>query len=261
MTESTKSNGNTTELNQSLHDMNNSDDNISKSSATPEKKENLFINIIFNIVIPTVVLSKFSGESALGVKGAIIVALAFPIAYGIKDFGRAKKVNFFSALGVVSVLLTGGISLLELDAQYIAIKEAAIPALFGIATLISLKTRYPLVRTFLYNDKVMQTDKVSEHLKAKGTEAEFNKTLINASYMIAASFLMSSILNFVLAKWLLVSPPGTEAFNAELGKMTAYSYIVIMVPSMLVLIGALFYLFKQIGKLTGLKFEELFVEP
>ena len=245
-------------------------DKQSTTSATPvepqankpaEKKENLLINLLFNIVIPTIVLSKFSGESALGVKGAILVALAFPIAYGINDFRRAKKVNFFSALGIVSVLLTGGISLMELDAQYIAIKEAAIPALFGIATLISLKTRYPLVRTFLYNDKIMQTDKVEAHLQQRGNESQFNKTLVNASYMIAASFLISSILNFVLAKWLLVSPPGTEAFNAELGKMTAYSYVIIMVPSLIVLFGALFYLFKQIGKLTGLKFEELFVEP
>ena len=107
----------------------------------------------------------------------------------------------------------------------------------------------------------MQTDKVEAHLQQRGNESQFNKTLVNASYMIAASFLISSILNFVLAKWLLVSPPGTEAFNAELGKMTAYSYVIIMVPSLIVLFGALFYLFKQIGKLTGLKFEELFVEP
>lgn len=252
-----------TETNSSTQAENATDELSSQSNSpkpAPEKKENMLVNILFNIVIPTVILSKFSEETALGVKGAIIVALAFPIAYGVKDFFRAKKINFFSALGVVSVMLTGGISLMELDAQYIAIKEAAIPALFGIATLISLKTRYPLVKTFLYNEKIMQTDKVAEHLKENGNTKAFDLTLKNASYMVAGSFLMSAILNYVLAQWLLTSPPGTPEFNAELGKMTAYSYVVIAVPSILVLMGALFYLFKQITKLTGLKFDELFVE-
>ena len=225
------------------------------------KKENFLLNIALNIVIPTVILSKFSGEAHLGVKGGLIVALAFPIIYGIMDFFRAKKINVFSALGVVSILLTGGISLLELDPKYIAIKEATIPAILGLATLISLKTRYPLVKTLLFNEKIMRTDKIHEALVQAGNTLKFEKTLINASYMIAGSFLLSSILNYVLAKVLLVSAPGTEAFNAELGKMTAYSYVVIAIPSMAVLAGALFYLFRSVTKLTGLPLEDVFVDP
>ena len=52
-----------------------------------------------------------------------------------REFINLRKVNFFSALGIVSVSLTGGISLLELDPVYIAIKEAAIPGMLGIACL------------------------------------------------------------------------------------------------------------------------------
>lgn len=59
------------------------------------KKENFLLNIALNIVIPTVILSKFSGEAHLGVKGGLIVALAFPILYGVMDFFRAKKSTFF----------------------------------------------------------------------------------------------------------------------------------------------------------------------
>ena len=221
----------------------------------------MLFNILLNIVIPTVILIKFSGEQHLGAKGGIIVALAFPIFYGLYDFRRAGKINFFSALGIVSILLTGGISLLELDPKYIAIKEAAIPALFGIATLISLKTSYPLVRTFLYNDKILQVDKVDESLAKKNTRAQFNSTLKNASYLIAGSFFLSAFLNYMLATILLQSAPGTEAYNAELGKMQALSFPVIALPATLVLMGALFYLFSQIKKLTGLSFEEIFVQP
>jgi len=222
-----------------------------------EKKENILVNIVINIVIPTLILSKFSGEDHLGVKFAIIVALAFPIAYGLYDIRRSGKFNLFSALGIFSIAMTGGMALLKLPPQYIMIKEAAIPAIFAIVTVVSLKTRYPLVKTFLYNDKIMQIDKVSAALEEKGTEKEFDQALVNASYLMSLSFVVSSILNYVLAKILLVSEPGTEAFNAELGKMNALSFPVIAIPATIVMMFALFYLFKKIKTLTQLELEEI----
>lgn len=221
----------------------------------------MLINLLFNIVIPTVILTKFSGQENLGPQMGIIVALAFPIGYGIKDYFRAHKINFFSALGVFSVAMTGGMSLLEIDPQYIAIKEAAIPAIFGLATLISLKTPFPLVKTFLYSDLVMDTIKVDSALEKNNTKDDFERTLVNASWMLAGSFLVSSILNYVLARVILVSSPGTEAFNAELGKMTALSFPVIAVPAMIISMFALFYLFRNIKRLTGLDLEEIIIQP
>jgi hypothetical protein len=234
---------------------------MSDSARKPERKENVFINLGLNIIIPTIILVKFSGEQHLGPQMGIVVALAFPIIYGIYDFSAAKKINFFSVLGVLSIMLTGGISLLKLDPKYIAIKEATIPALFGIATLISLRTRFPLVKTLLYNDKIMRVDRVNETLRRENNEADFEKTLRRASYLIAGSFLLSSVLNYVLAKVVLVSQPGTEAYNAELGKMTALSFPVITIPAMLVLFGAMYYLFRSIRRLTGLSLDEIFIDP
>ncbi|WP_020408491.1 VC0807 family protein [Hahella ganghwensis] len=223
-----------------------------------QQRGGLLTNLLFNIVIPTVILSKFSSDEYLGPMYSIVVALSFPIAYGVKDYLSSHKPNFFSILGVISVILTGGMSLLQLDPQYIAIKEAAIPAMFGIATLISLKTRYPLVRTFLFNEQVMQVRKVNEALEANGNHKIFDQKLVYASYMVAGSFFLSSVLNYVLAKMVLVSPPGTTAFTEELGKMTALSFPVIAVPSTLVLMGALWYLISQIQKLSHLKLEDIF---
>lgn len=221
------------------------------------KRESLLANLLLNIVIPTVILTRFSGEEHLGIKLGIVIALAFPLIYGLHDFLTSRKLNVFSALGFISIMLTGGISLLELDPQYIAIKEAAIPGIIGLATLFSLKTRYPLVKTFLYNDKVLKVEKVTRALQHYGTETAFEKTLHNATYLIAGSFFLSSVLNFILAKLILVSPPGTLAFNEELGKMTALSFPVIALPAMLVMAVALFYLFRQIRKLTHLDLEEV----
>ncbi|WP_371808082.1 VC0807 family protein [Microbulbifer sp. SH-1] len=227
---------------------------------TKPQKESLLANLLLNIVIPTVILSKLSGDSWLGTKWAIVVALAFPLLYGLRDLQRSGKVNFFSALGIISILLTGGMSLLEFEARYIAIKEAAIPGLLGIATIASLYTRWPLVRTLIYNDRILDTGKVARRLTARGTESAFDRTLQQASWMIAGSFFLSSALNYILAEVLLKSPPGTEAFNEELGKMTALSFPVIALPATVILMLVLVFLFRRIGKLTGLTLEEILVQ-
>ena len=78
--------------------------------------------------------------------------------------------------------------------------------------------------------------------------------------MVAGSFFLSSALNYILAKVVLVSQPGTVEFTEELGKMTALSFPIIAVPSTLVLMGTLFYLLRHIQKLTHLKLEDIFHE-
>ncbi len=222
------------------------------------KPKGLLINLLFNIIIPTLILTKLSGTQHLGVQNALIIALAFPISYGLHGFVQTKKINFFSALGIINVSLTGGIGLFELDPKYVAIKEAMIPAIFGIATLISIKTPYPLINTLIFNDVLLNLKKVKQSLKEHDATKNFQKVLVTANYIVAGSFFLSSILNYVLAHIIVVSQPGTEAFNAEIGKMTALSYPVIALPSTLVLFLALWYLFNKIKELTSLELEEIF---
>jgi hypothetical protein len=63
-----------------------------------------------------------------------------------------------------------------------------------------------------------------------------------------------------LAKIIVKSPPGTTAFSEELGKMTAWSYPVIVIPSMIVLFTAVWFLFSQLKKLTKLPLDDLMVD-
>ena len=67
-------------------------------------------------------------------------------------------------------------------------------------------------------------------------------------------------MNYVLAKVILVSEPGTTAYTEELGRMTALSYPVIMVPSVIMMFIALAYLFTQMKRLTGEDFFSFFHE-
>ncbi|HRP34730.1 MAG TPA: VC0807 family protein [Gammaproteobacteria bacterium] len=226
-------------------------------SDQPQRRESVLLSLGINIAIPAVILMKFSGENALGPVWGLVVALTFPLGYGIVDFARRREWNIVSILGFVSVLLTGGIGLLQLDPKWIAVKEAAVPAVIGIAVLLSLRTRYPIVRTFLYNDKVIRVGEVDEALQRHGNREAFERTLVNASWMLAASFFVSAVLNFVLAKIIVKSPPGTTAFNEELGRMTALSYPVIVVPSMIIMVAAFWYLFSRIRRLTDMDLEQI----
>lgn len=231
--------------------------NATSAPKAPPKKENMLINILMNIVIPTLILTKLSGDQHLGAVWGLVVALAFPVIYGLKDFIGNRKINFFSALGIISVLLTGGIGILKLPTEYYAIKEAAIPGLIGLVVLFSIKTRYPLVKTFIYNDAILNTHKIAAALQAHDKVEEFEKTLRIGSYLLAASFFLSSALNYILAKMIVMSPSGTEAFNVEVGKMNAISFPVIAVPSMIIMALSLMYIFRSIRLLTGLSFEEV----
>ncbi|MFT4732143.1 MAG: intracellular septation protein A [Gammaproteobacteria bacterium] len=208
-------------------------------------------NLIFNIAVPVLVMSYLSSDEYLGPAWSIVLALAFPLFFGIYDLKQTKKVNVFSVLGIVSVLLTGGISLLKLPAEYIAIKEAAIPALIGLAVIITQYGKKPLVKVLILNDQLVNWPKLNSTLEEKGLTIVFNSKVAVSSYIVASSFFLSSALNYLLAKWILVSEPGTTAYTEELGRMTALSYPVIVIPSMILLIFALMYLFKQISKVTG----------
>ena len=226
--------------------------------AASAQQHSVITNLLVNIIIPTLILTKLSSPEYLGPRYSIVIALAFPLAFGLVDFYRSRKTNFFSVLGIVSILLTGGISLLELDPKYIAIKEASIPALIGIATLLSLRTPWPLIKTFIFNDSVIDTTKVQSALEQHQQQTAFEKALKNATYMVAASFALSSFLNYALAKYLLTSPPGTPEYSAQLGKMTGLSFPVIALPCTLVMLLSVYYLVSRIKALTELSLEEIF---
>ncbi|MCF2947722.1 MFS transporter [Paraglaciecola aquimarina] len=230
------------------------------SETKPKKQGGMLANLAFNIVIPVVIMSKLSGAEYLGPAWSIVAALIFPIGYGLWDLKQSGKVNAFSILGIVSVFLTGGISLLELPAEYIAIKEAAIPGIIGIAVLFTQRTSKPLLKVFVLNEQIVNWPNLTKALESAGNTEAFEKKMANSSYIVAGSFFLSSALNYILAKVILVSPPGTTEYTEELGRMTALSYPVIVIPSMVMLMGALWYLFAQIKKLTGEELENFLAE-
>lgn len=225
-----------------------------------KKKESPLVSLLVSIIIPAIILSKFSTEEYLGILPGFLVALAFPVAYAIYNLVVRKETGFIAILGFISIFLTGIIGVFEFPTEWLAVKEAAVPLLIGIAVIVSLKTPYPLVKKLLFNEELLDLKLIDKKLKENDNVFEIDKVLVKSTFMVAGSFLLSAFLNFFLTKYIVVSPAGTAAFNEELGTLTALSYPAIALPSTAVMFLALYYIFKQITKLTGLQFEEILSE-
>jgi hypothetical protein len=232
------------------------------TSAPPKPKaENLLLNLACNVALPTAIMSWASGDRALGPKWGLLVALVFPLGYGIHDFLRRRRFNFISAIGFVSVLITGGFGLMKLDGFWFAVKDGALPALIGVAVLASMRAKEPLVHEFLYNPQVIDVERVAEALAARSAQAGFDRLMQTSSYIIASAMLISAVLNYGFARAIIKSPAGTEAFNGELAKMHWVSLLGLSVPTMGMLVFALWQLFKGLRGLTGLTLDEILRQP
>jgi hypothetical protein len=229
----------------------------SRPSSPPGAEPNPLLQIAITIIVPALVLMQLSGENRLGNVGALMLALAFPIGWGLWEaFGR-RKLSWLAVLGVVSTLLTGGIGLLKLDASWLAVKEAAVPGLIGLVVLGSLWTRKPLIHVLVFNPALFDVDRVNQQLAERQTAATFERRLRSGTWLLAATFFFSSGANYVLARLLVTSPAGTEAFNQELGRLTLWSYPVIAIPSMLMMMALLYWLAREARGLTGLPLSEM----
>jgi len=221
-------------------------------------RENMLVNVACNVVLPGLLLDKLSKPDRLGPVAGLVIALSIPLGYGIYDFIRRRVWNALSVLGLCSVLLTGVLGLLKTDAFWFAVKEAAIPALLAVAIPLSLRTRQPLVRTLLFNDQVLDVGRIESELDSRSARPAFDSLLGSSSWLLASSFLLSSALNYVLARWMLTASPGTDEFNKQLGRMNWMSWPVIFLPMTAMLVFALMRLLKGVERLTGLKADELF---
>ncbi len=242
------------------------------------KKENMWLNLGFNLLIPILFLRK--GDEWFGpslenllnspkdgtLVGSImlLLAISFPIGYGLWDFYRRRKWNFLSILGALSAFLTGGIGLLPgATVSMFAIKEAALPAILGLLTILTLKTKKPLVKLFLYNPDVIRVDLVDRALIEKGTVNEFNHLLRKCTWLVALTFVLSACLNYFLSRAIVVTEPSINklAFNDEVGTMMGWSFPIISIPCMIVSAYAFWLLIKGIRNLAGISFEDVLNQP
>lgn len=213
------------------------------------------LSLVINILIPTVIMMRFAGDDQLGAINALLLALAFPFLYGVYEMVRTKKVGWVPVLGLVSIAISGGIGLLKLPPEYIAIKEAMIPAILALAILISAWIGRPLARVFL--DAVIDKDKIYPVLEEQGKMDDYEKRTAVATWLLAGTFFLSAALNFVLATIVVTADGGTQEYTEQIGRMTALSFPVITIPVFIALFVSILYIMSTLSKLTGLEMDEV----
>lgn len=247
-------------------------------------QEHPLANILVNVLIPVLILSYLSKDPAIqeqlgetvrpwhiGPLKALFAALALPLGYGIWHFAKTRKFNFFSGLGLFSVLLTGGLTLYlwnhdgsvkENAGLLFGIKEGAIPLALGIAVILSQNTATPLLNVFLYNDNLFDIPKIEKTVAANHAEDAYRATLKHATQLFAASFFLSSVLNLLLALWFFrgfdrSAINALQVYNEIIGKLTGWGFAVIGIPLLVFLFLVLRKLLKGLSEITGLKDDQL----
>lgn len=258
--------------------------NKNQMPAPKNQPEHPLANILINVLIPVLALSYLSKDPEfqlalgkavrpwhIGPLKALVVALMFPIGYGIWHFTKTRKPNFFSALGLISVLLTGGLTLFlwnkdgtvkpNADVLF-GLKEASIPFILGLAVIGSHYTNNPLLRLFIYSDSLFDIPKIERRVDEINGRERYQQILFQATLMFAASFFISTVLNFGLSLFFLggldhAAANARELYNERVAKLTGWGFAVIGVPILIFLFFTLRRLLKSLGSLTSMKDEEM----
>lgn len=228
-----------------------------------QKQQNSFSHILFSILIPVLILNK-GHKYGLDAKASVVIALAFPLFFTVKSLVQTRKPDFVSLLGLLNVLISGVLTLLTLGGIWFAFKEAAFPLLIGFFVLGSSFTKNPFFQSLFLNPNTFDIQKVEDRLDTDDKKSQFFELMKHLTRWLSLSFLLSAVLNFVLAVYIFTPLPENfsdvqkqEQLNEQLSQMTLYSLGVILIPSMIFLGTLLFYSFRKINSLTGLSTDEL----
>ncbi len=227
----------------------------------------ILIDLVFNLALPVLILEKLShrmGEN--GPLWALILALSFPLGFGLYDYVKKKKRNWAAVLGFVNTLFTGAFALFGLTRNWYIVKELLIPLILGIYVLLSTKSQKPLVEQLVYNDKVLNTSLIEERLKSIGRFSDLTQHLRLSTLLFAASFFLSALLNFLVANKVFTdieyfwnASERAAIRNLQIAEMTKLGYVIIALPCMVITMVIVWYLLYGVTKLTGLTMNEIMV--
>ena len=236
---------------------------------TVKKNESPFWNLGINILVPVVILNQSAKWNfELAAELGLVLGLLPPVVYGLWDWFKNNNKNGMSALGIINVLFTGGLAILNVEPYWFVIKEAFFPFILGAAVFLSeLVSKEPFFSKMLRQADAFDWDKISEAVSQKNLESQLNKLLVNCNRLFATSFMISSALNYWLADKIFrgipveMEPVARKLMlNEQIAEMTWKGWVVIALPLMFFMAAVFWYLFNSLKKITGLELEGLMRE-
>lgn len=248
-------------MDQKLNETNSLSTSPLKTELKDPQHENPWLNLVFNIAIPVLILNK--AGSYIGAGFALALAIFFPLAFGLLDLRKSHKINWISVLGLFNVIFTGGLALLGKTGLWFAFKEAAFPLLIGAFVWFSAFTQKPALSFFILRPQVFNLEKMNHQLNTDEKKQSFNLLMKRATQLLSFSFLVSAALNFGLAAFIfkpidpsLQAEAQSQVLNEQIAQMTQWSFVVILVPSLIILVGIMLYFSRQFKKITGSPLED-----
>lgn len=229
------------------------------------------LNVLVSVLAPVLVLEKCSADGSawyqIGVTGAMVIALALPIACGLLSFISSRQVNAITILGLAGALCTGlvtcyartgeGMAIRPDTPWWYAAKEALIPVLMAAAVLITAKSRSSLLRTFIYSDALFDISSIESAVQEHQAEKGYSDLMKRSNHILAGSLLLSAGANFLLALYFLLPvlerPAEEQAlhYNYAVGNMTWWGYLIVGIPLLLTVLALFFHLLRTLSSLTG----------
>lgn len=228
------------------------------------KKENPWISLLFNLALPVCLLNYgHKWIPALGPAVITVLALSFPLGYGLWDyFKNDKRKNLLSIFGAVNVLFTGGFALLHLEGIWFAVKEAVFPLLIGLWCFSTAFTKTPVVRWIVHRSSFFKVSAIQAQLTTKEKQESYENILKKSTMYFSLCFFISAVLNFVLALNIFQdhSKQGAaqqQILNEQIADMTWISFLVIGLPLTIITGIVLWRLLSQLRQLTSLSVEQI----
>ena len=217
-----------------------------------------WIELVLNVVAPTIVMVFLSREDRLGPQLALVLGLSFPLMHVVRSRWTSQEISPLSIIAVPSVLLTGGIGLAELDPKWFQVKEAVMPLVLAVFVQASRSTPYAVVDTMIF--RMFDRPKLERVLLENDKQdiLEPLMTLLNRAFL--AGFLYSAVASYFLAGYLVTSPSGTPEFTSQIGQFTFISFPVVGLPMTAVMGIALNKMMNEIEAATGQQMDD-FLRP
>lgn len=212
-----------------------------------------WLELVGAVVWPTIVLT-FGGRY-LPPSAVLVAGLTPPVLLAVAGVVREGRPSVLSVIALVSVLVTGGVGLLQLDARWFALKEMLVPTAVGGLLIASARTRYALVGAVF--GQLFDPERLGAALSNSGQQARYDRAVAQATARMGAVTAASGPVSAAYALWSIRSQTGTEAFTAELGSYTGWSFVLINLPVLALTVWVLRAALEEVEGAAGVPLDEL----
>ena len=194
----------------------------------------LGLDFLFGLVVPIVILSRFSDE--LGNVTAYVVSALVPVTWVAIDLlFITKRFNFITSFLGLNAVVRGILAFWFVDGLAYAFKDSVPSLLWVVVFGASLVFGRPLIGAFLEQSFDPRTREQERSLRGLFDERPTRRALWFGTLAMVLLSIVTGVANFFLNVWIVTAGFGTRAFNAQVAESNAIARFAISIPETLAL--------------------------